>query len=388
MEDILSQGGDREPSRWPRRLAVIGAAVLAAVASIVYLSLGPPALSRRRSPAPVPPPPRPNRTGSPDLPCLGPAACGFRSRERSRPGSRPPRAVPRRSAACRPTAPATSSPAPAGAGWCRPVRRRAGMRRLRVPSLPVWFLADGARSATRVGTANQVTPAATAGRRVADQLPAGRRSGHRRADGAGGQPGRRAAGTAGQAPGRVRDLPGNRPRPAARAGQPAAGTPAYKLWNPADQKANRTFDGVIAASPAEIAWTPPCAATCRVQLLDLATGRQAVIELPAGSFAAGAAFSPSGGHLALQVMSDEGGGPSTRLEVASDGQRPADGRCLEPRSAATPWSISAGRPVGDTLVAEFVFPGKVQLASWHPGATGPAVAVIRPGQDQASLVVG
>ena len=32
-----------------------------------------------------------------------------------------------------------------------------------VPPLPVWFLGDGARSVTRVGTANQVTPAATAG---------------------------------------------------------------------------------------------------------------------------------------------------------------------------------------------------------------------------------
>src|ERR1700722_7955058 len=39
MDDILSQGGDREPSRWPRRLAVIGAPILVAVASIVYLSL-------------------------------------------------------------------------------------------------------------------------------------------------------------------------------------------------------------------------------------------------------------------------------------------------------------------------------------------------------------
>jgi hypothetical protein len=40
------------------------------------------------------------------------------------------------------------------------------------------------------------------------------------------------------------------------------------------------------------------------------------------------------------------------------------------------------------LVAEFVFPAKVQLASWHPGANRLAVAVIGPGQDQASLVVG
>jgi hypothetical protein len=40
VEDILSQGGDREPRRWPRRLAVIGAVIVLAVASIVYLSLG------------------------------------------------------------------------------------------------------------------------------------------------------------------------------------------------------------------------------------------------------------------------------------------------------------------------------------------------------------
>src|SRR5580698_8680641 len=38
MEDILSQGGDREPSRWPRRLGVIGAAVLVLVLGLVYLS--------------------------------------------------------------------------------------------------------------------------------------------------------------------------------------------------------------------------------------------------------------------------------------------------------------------------------------------------------------
>ena len=165
------------------------------------------------------------------------------------------------------------------------------------------------------------------------------------------------------------------------------GTPAYKLWNPADPQASRTFDGVIAASPTEIAWTPPCARMCRVQLLNLATGRQAVVELPAGSFSAGAAFSPSGGYLALQVMSDGGGGPSTRLEVASV----ASGRltALPGTSVGSDTVVDFGWPTGgDSLVAEFVFPAKVQLASWHPGATRLAVAVIGPGQDQDSVVVG
>ena len=38
MDDILSQGGDREPSRWPRRLGVIGAGVLVVVLGVVYLA--------------------------------------------------------------------------------------------------------------------------------------------------------------------------------------------------------------------------------------------------------------------------------------------------------------------------------------------------------------
>ena len=37
-EDLLSQGDDREPSPWPRRLGVIAAAVAVAVGGIVYLT--------------------------------------------------------------------------------------------------------------------------------------------------------------------------------------------------------------------------------------------------------------------------------------------------------------------------------------------------------------
>jgi hypothetical protein len=37
-EDLLSQGDDREPSPWPRRLAVIAAVVAVAVGGIVYLT--------------------------------------------------------------------------------------------------------------------------------------------------------------------------------------------------------------------------------------------------------------------------------------------------------------------------------------------------------------
>ena len=66
----------------------------------------------------------------------------------------------------------------------------------------------------------------------------------------------------------------------------------YTLWNPASGKTSRTFDGVIAASATDVAWTSGCAATCRVQVLDLATGRQTAVALPAGSTAAGACVQP------------------------------------------------------------------------------------------------
>ena len=256
-----------------------------------------------------------------------------------------------------------------------------------VPPLPVWFLADGARSVTRVGTANQATPAATAGAvwltnypPTADPDTVARTAREVSVTGVPlGAPARLPSGYAiYQATDRGLLLAPLSQR---------TGPQADRLWNPADPKAGRTFDAVIAASPAEIAWTPPCGATCSVQVLDLATGRRSAVELPAGSFAEGAAFSPNGGLLGLQVMSDHGGGSSTRLEVAST----TSGRltALPGTSVGSDTVVDFGWPtVGDSMVAEFIFPAAVQLASWHPGASVLAVAVVRPGQVQTSLVVG
>ena len=75
MDDILSQGGDREPSPWPRRLAMIAALIVVVVGGAVYHTVprdrhAPVATERTpatASPAPVPPgsaalslPPEPN----------------------------------------------------------------------------------------------------------------------------------------------------------------------------------------------------------------------------------------------------------------------------------------------------------------------------------------
>jgi hypothetical protein len=51
--------------------------------------------------------------------------------------------------------------------------------------------------------------------------------------------------------------------------------------------------------------------------------------------------------------------------------------------------VSFGWPASsDSLVAELSFTTKVQLASWRPGASRLAIALLRPQQSPASLVIG
>ncbi|HEY6492736.1 MAG TPA: hypothetical protein VIZ43_05645 [Trebonia sp.] len=400
-DDILSQGGDRDPSRWPRRVAVIGTPILVAVAVIVYLTVGrhphspaaAPSASAAASTAPVSvgldapgPPAEPDGIGGPTLPWAGTLRLPVA-------GMQPVWFSP---ATGRSEAigglPADSSGyqfTRVDGGWA--VQANSGGNTecgdCSVPPLPVWFLADGSRSVTRVGTANQVTPAATAGAVWLTSYPPTADTGTvaRTA---------REVNLAGAPLGPPVSLPpgyviyqatGHGLLLAPVTQQP--GTQAYRLWNPAKPQASRTFDNVIAASPAEIAWTPRCAATCQVRLLDLATGRQTAVNLPAGSSAAGGAFSPTGDLLALQLSSGDDGALAMRLDVASV----TSGRltAVPGTSVSSDALVGFGWPTSaDSLVAEFIFATKVQLASWQPGASRLAVAVIHPGQDQASLVVG
>ena len=399
MDDILSQGGDRDPSPWPRRLAVIGALALAAVAGVVYASLPrhphPPAAA----PTTVTASPAPASAGvaAPDLPAEpdgigGPTAAWAGSLRLPVAGPHPAWFSP----ATGRSEPIAGLPGDSagyqfiriGGGWA--VQASAAGRTecgdCTVPSLPVWFLADGARSVVRVGTANQVTPAAAAGAvwltsypPTADADTAARTA---REVSAAGRP---LGAPVRLPPGYVIYQATDRGLLLAPISQQSGGT-VYKLWNPADPRGSRTFGDVVAAGPAEIAWTSPCAATCQVQVLDLATGRRTVVELPAGSSAGGGAFSPSGGLLAL-LLSSGGDGGAVRLEVASV----TSGRltAVPGTSVSSDALVDFGWPTsGDSLVAEFIFATKVQVASWHPGAPRLAVTAIQPGQDQASLVVG
>jgi hypothetical protein len=403
MDDILSQGGDREPSPWPRRLAMIAALIVVVAGGAVYLSLSrqqhAPVATHRTpvtaSPAPVP-------TGSAALSLLpgpdgiaGQTLAWDRSLRLPVAGAQPVWFSPA-SGRFEPIGglPADrsgyqfirvvggwavqASPAlPAGCGSC------AG------PPVPVWFLADGARSVTRVGTANLVAPAATAGAVWLTSYALGvnmtTAAGTAREAGATGALTRPVRLPSGYAIDQGTDR-GLLLAPVSQ--QP--GTAGYKLWDPSAPQASQAFDGVLAASPSEIAWTSRCAPQCSVQTLDLATGGHTVVALPAGSSAVSGAFSPDGGFLALQVSignTGDGGELAMQLEVApmTSGRLTVVPGTFVSSDALVGFGWPAG---GDSLVAEFSFTTKMQLASWHPGASRPAVTVIRPGRNQASLILG
>lgn len=404
MDDVLNQGGDREPSPWPRRLAVIAALIGVAVAGAVYLSRP----HHQRVPVTALPA---TGTASQAPGPAGSAVSGLPNEPNGIAGRTLPWASSLRLPAAG-TQPAWFSPAsgrsqPIGGlpdvssgyrfvriagGWAVQANPAASVDCINCPGppVPVWFLADGARSVARVGTANLVAPSATAGAVWLTSYPVGASTTSAAATArevrlTGAPMGAAVRLPSGYVIGQATDR-GLLLAPVSQ----SWGTPTYKLWDPAAPRASRTFTGVIAASPTEIAWTPRCATRCRVQVLKLATGRHIMITLPLASSASSGAFSPSGGLLALQVSiasTGDGGGLALQLEVASI----TTGRLtvVPGTFASSDALVGFGWPArGDSLVAEFIFTAKTQLASWHPGATIPAVRAIRPGNPQASLVLG
>lgn len=406
MDDILSQGGDREPGWRPRRLALIVALLAAAVAGVVYLRfphhpapVAAPSASPSASPAPAPattpvtlPPPEGALPG--DISgILGPTlpwASGLRLLATgTRPAWFSPASGRSEPVGGLPRAGAGYGFIRVGGGWAVQANAAsAPCGDCTGPPAPVWFLADGARSVTRVGTATLVAPAATPGAlwltsyRPGDSAATAGLAREVSATGAALGP------PVSLPPGYVIDQATGRGLLLAPAG-PRAGT-TDRLWNPATGRASRAFAGVIAASPTEIAWTPGCARTCRVLLLDLVTGRTTVVGLPAGDAAASGAFSPGGDFLALQLTSPstgDNGALAIRLAVAAV----AGGRLtmMPDTFASSDALVGFGWPArGDSLVAEFFFATRTQLASWQPGAARPAVTVLRPGSTQGALILG
>jgi hypothetical protein len=407
-EDLLSQGDDREPSPWPRRLGVIAAVIAVLVGGIVYLTQsgnGRPAASAAHPtstayPGPVTPSPVP--VESPEFIRLpaGPngiigGTTGWEDSLRLPvSGTQPAWFWPATGRSVTIGGLTADSAGyqftRVGGGWAVQANGTfCGGGDCATPPSPVWFLGNGASSAIPVGTADLVAPAVgTDALWLTSYFPTANNG-----TGVAGLA-REVSRTGAQlAPpvtlprGSVIDQATDRGLLLISASRQSANS-AYTLWNPATRKVIRTFDDVIAASATDVAWTSGCAPTaCHVQVLDLATGRQSSVALPSGSSAAGASFSPDGRLLALQLSYGLDGALAMRLDVATV----ASGQLTEvPHATGSSDALFAfGWPANaDSLVAEFTFMPTIQLASWHPGASRLAVSVLKPGATQASLVVG
>jgi hypothetical protein len=400
VPDILSQGGGRETGPWPRRMAAAAVLVLVAVTIVHYLPR-----SRHGTVRPV----RAASTGAQPATAasgqVGVAAepDGITSQVLSWPGGLRLPASGQRPAWFWP---ATGQVAPIGGlprqpsgyqfiraagGWAVQARPAAqsGCGLCAGPRRAVYFLADHAQAVIQVGLANAVAPG-TAGTLWLTSYPPDAEP-------------RTAAGMAQEVSITGRPLGPQLRLPAGYLIEqgtggglllaPVAqdsGTMPDTLWNPAPAQPSRSFAGVIAASATQIAWAPPCAARCGVRVLNLATGRQVSVELPEGSSAANAAFSPDGSFLAVQATfsddSDDG-----ELAVQLDVLSIASGRLTTvPQTwVSSNALIGFGWPASSqSLVAELSFTTKVQLASWHPGASRLAISTLGPQHSLASLVIG
>jgi hypothetical protein len=395
MPDILGQGGERQHGPWPRRLAAIAALLLVAGVIVLHLPRHAPA---RRSAAP--------RRPAAIVPATGAAAL---------PDGVTGNTLPWDSSARLPVAgsrpiwfwPATGRTETIGGlppdgfgyqftsvvgGWAIQAGpgTQSGCSGCAGPPRPVYFLGNHAPSATRVGLANAVAPGATPGAVWLTSLPpdadAGTATGIAREVSVTGRP---LGSPVTLPPGYVIDQATDRGLLLAPAVQ-RPGPSTYTLWDNVGSRPSRTFTGVIAASANAVAWAPACDPVCRVQVLDLATGRRTTVTLPKVSSAANAAFSPGGNLLALEMSFYNGGDDgalATQLDVASvaSGRLTVVPGTFASSDALVGFGWLAG---GDSLIAELNFTTKVQVTSWRPGATRLAVAAVRPGRDSDALVLG
>jgi hypothetical protein len=403
VPDILSQGGQREHGPWPRRVAVAVVLVVVAVVIVQHLPRSRHGTARPAQAA-VSATPVPVAVSGAVSGASGVAAepDGITGQTSSWPGGlRLP------ATGDRPVWfwPATGAVAPIGGlsrqssgyqfvratgGWAvqAGAAAQASCGSCAGPRRAVYFLADNAQAVTQVGLADAVAPGAAGALWLTSYPPAA-------------EP-RTAAGTAQEVSITGRPLGPQLRLPAGYLIEqgtdrglllaPVAqdsGTMPDTLWDPAPSQPSRAFAEVIAASATEIAWAPPCVARCRVQVLNLTTGRQLSVELPAASSVANAAFSPDGSLLALQVsFSDnaDDGELAVQLQLVSM----ASGRLtVVPQTwVSSDALVGFGWPTsGDSLVAELSFTTKVQVASWRPGASRLALAVLRLRQSSA-LVIG
>jgi hypothetical protein len=404
VPDILSQGGGREFGPWPRRAAVAAVLVLVAVAIVHYLPRsGHPAAAQAHATGAAPtPPPAVSEAFSGD----GSVAAepdGITGQVSSWPGDLRLLAAGQRPAwywpATSQVEPIEGLPAERSGyqftrmpgGWAVQAvpAAQVACAGCTGPRRAVYFLADAGRSVAPMGLADAVAPGIT-GTLWLTSYPPGVAPGTAAVTAQEVSVAGRPLGPPLRVPAGYAIVQGTSRGLLLAPMAQESGTLTDKLWNPAAPRSARTFAEVIAASATQVAWASPCTARCRVQVLDLATGRQVTAELPAASAVSNASFSPDGRFLALQVSfgdNDDDGQLAVQLESLST----ASGRLtVVPQTwASSDALVGFGWPAsGDSLVAELDFSAKVQLASWHPGASRLAIAALTPANHPAALVIG
>ena len=401
MSDILSQGRDREPRPWRGRLILL-AVVVALVAGLILAHLPGHRTARSHQP-PAPVAAGPDGITGPTLPWAASVRLPVAAEH---PALLSPAAGRLQLIGGLPANRAGYQFTRVGGGWAiQAVAERAVPRAVcdacAGAPRPVYFLPERGRSASLAAPADAVAPAATGQAMWLTTYPPGvslqLASGTAREVGPAGRLLRAAV----RLPagfmivqGTVRGLllAPVAPRPGASTDElwnPATGTVTDPA-GPAGPSGRALSAAVIAASATEIAVTPACAGSCRVDIADLAAGRSAVVYLAPGSSVANAAFSPDGRYLALQVNTAPGGADGASgaaLEVVSVAT--AHLAAVPDTSLSSDALIGFGWPPGsDRLIAELSFTTKVQLASWLPGAPRLAVAVVAPGTGAGAIVTG
>jgi len=254
--------------------------------------------------------------------------------------------------------------------------------------LPVYYIADRSPVASRIAVADFTAPAATHG---ALWLVSYRRGANMRT----------AVGTAHEVSvtgamlgPRLRLPPGYVIDQGTRAGlllvqdMAGSGPVRYELWDPGTRRVTRSFENLIAASPAEVAWTPACTVHCQVRVLELPGLRVEEISLPGRTKAYAGAFSQDGQLLALLVAtgtSAAGRNPPFRLMVATVATR---------RVTTVPGTTIVGRvgisfgwqPGFHRLIADIGVGNQWQIAVWRPGQARLSTALARVPYDSWPVI--
>jgi hypothetical protein len=155
------------------------------------------------------------------------------------------------------------------------------------------------------------------------------------------------------------------------------------LWDPRTGRVVRRFDNVIATGPEQIAWSAGCRA-CRVQVLNVSTGKTVTTGIPGSQPAAlNATMSDDGTLLAVQL-------PSRGLGVLDTGSNVLT---VIPGTALSKadWQHFNWLNGGHRLIVTAgpnTQPGPVQVGYWQPGDTGLRIATIRNLDEISTLETG